>query len=73
MQAHILNVPDVTYTTQEIAQGAAAAERQAILFDIAKEIKYEGQHVTSVEAWIISGIPVQSWKELPTKDRIVQI
>ncbi|PWA72319.1 hypothetical protein CTI12_AA268500 [Artemisia annua] len=38
MQAHILNVPDVTYTTQEIAQGAAAADRRAIWVNIAKEI-----------------------------------
>ena len=60
MQAHNLNVPDVTYTTQEVAQSAIAAERQVILANIAKEIKYEGQHATSVEAWITSATPVQN-------------
>ena len=36
MQAHNLNVTNVTYITQETAQGAPTVDRQAILLEIAK-------------------------------------
>ena len=36
MKAHILNVPDVTFTTPENAQGASTANGQAILVGIAE-------------------------------------